>query len=80
MAVALMLHYVLHGAQASPHCIEAVSHSMLGVTSTLMLHMGFYSKIPCYPLHHWLTEAHVESTTEGSVILAGIYLKIGVLG
>lgn len=51
---------------------------MLGVTSTLMLHMGFYSKIPCYPLHHWLTEAHVESTTEGSVILAGIYLKIGV--
>lgn len=52
MAVALLLHYVLHGVYSSPHSMEASSHSTLGVVATLMLHMGFYSKIPCYPLHH----------------------------
>jgi len=44
-----------------------------------MLHYGFYSKIPCYPLHHWLTEAHVECSTEASILLAGVYLKVGIL-
>jgi NADH:ubiquinone oxidoreductase subunit 4 (subunit M) len=46
--------------------------------ATVLLHVAFYCKIPCYPFHVWLTEAHVESTTEGSVVLAGIYLKVGV--
>ena len=45
---------------------------------TLGLHVAFYSKIPCYPLHVWLMEAHVEGTTDASVLLAGIYLKIGI--
>ena len=38
----------------------------------------FSSKIPMYPLHSWLPEAHVEAPTTGSVLLAGILLKIGV--
>ncbi len=49
-------------------------HAVLGVA---LLHLGFYCKMPCYPLHTWLSETHVESTTEGSIILAGIYLKVG---
>ena len=40
--------------------------------------LTFASKIPMYPLHSWLPEAHVEAPTSGSVLLAGILLKIGV--
>jgi proton-translocating NADH-quinone oxidoreductase chain M len=38
------------------------------------------SKIPMFPFHIWLPEAHVEAPTIGSVILAGVLLKIGVYG
>lgn len=39
--------------------------------------LGFSVKIPIVPLHMWLPEAHVEAPTPGSVILAGILLKLG---
>lgn len=42
--------------------------------------LSFLSKIPIFPLHIWLPEAHVEAPTVGSVILAGILLKLGVYG
>jgi proton-translocating NADH-quinone oxidoreductase chain M len=45
-----------------------------------LLFMSFSSKIPMLPLHLWLPEAHVEAPTAGSVILAGILLKLGVYG
>lgn len=43
----------------------------------LVLFLGFSVKIPIVPLHIWLPEAHVEAPTPGSVILAGILLKLG---
>jgi proton-translocating NADH-quinone oxidoreductase chain M len=43
----------------------------------LFLFLGFAVKIPMVPLHIWLPEAHVEAPTAGSVILAGIVLKLG---
>lgn len=42
--------------------------------------MGFAVKVPLFPLHLWLPEAHVEAPTEGSVILSGVLLKMGVYG
>lgn len=39
--------------------------------------IGFAVKVPMLPLHIWLPEAHVEAPTPGSVILAGILLKLG---
>lgn len=41
---------------------------------------GFMAKVPMLPLHIWLTEAHVEAPTVGSVILAAIVLKLGFYG
>lgn len=38
---------------------------------------GFGTKLPTWPLHTWLPDAHVEAPTAGSVILAGVLLKLG---
>jgi NADH-quinone oxidoreductase subunit M len=46
----------------------------------LLLFISFSSKIPMVPLHLWLPEAHVEAPTAGSIILAGLLLKLGVYG
>lgn len=46
----------------------------------LALFAGFAIKVPMFPLHTWLPLAHVQAPTAGSVILAGILLKIGVYG
>ena len=42
--------------------------------------IGFGVKLPAVPLHNWLPDAHVEAPTEGSVMLAGIQLKMGGYG
>ncbi len=42
--------------------------------------VGFAIKVPMVPLHTWLPDAHVEAPTAGSVILAGVLLKMGTYG
>ena len=42
--------------------------------------LAFASKVPMLPVHLWLPEAHVEAPTGGSVILAGVLLKLGTYG
>jgi len=46
----------------------------------LAFFLSFALKIPMFPFHIWLPEAHVEAPTVGSVLLAGILLKLGVYG
>ncbi len=42
--------------------------------------LAFAIKVPLFPLHTWLPDAHVEAPTPGSVILAGVLLKMGTYG
>lgn len=44
------------------------------------LYIGFAIKIPAFPFHTWLPDAHVEAPTPISVILAGVLLKMGIYG
>ena len=53
-------------------------------TQELLLFLSFFIafaiKVPLFPLHTWLPDAHVEAPTAGSVILAGVLLKMGTYG
>ncbi len=54
------------------------------VQAALWLFLGFFVafavKVPLFPLHTWLPDAHVEAPTAGSVLLAGVLLKMGTYG
>ncbi|HLY25106.1 MAG TPA: NADH-quinone oxidoreductase subunit M, partial [Aggregatilineales bacterium] len=55
-----------------------------GPTVEALLFLGFFAafavKVPIWPLHSWLPDAHVQAPTAGSVILAGVMLKLGTYG
>ncbi|HSJ28967.1 MAG TPA: NADH-quinone oxidoreductase subunit M [Acidimicrobiia bacterium] len=56
----------------------------LGTTTERLLFaafgLAFAIKVPMFPLHTWLPDAHVEAPTAGSVLLAGVMLKLGTYG
>jgi len=67
-----------------PELTDALRTYPLGVSAQvwifLALFAGFAIKVPLFPLHTWLPLAHVEAPTAGSVILAGVLLKLGTYG
>jgi NADH-quinone oxidoreductase subunit M len=64
--------------------VFASAAPILGVQFTKIvfvgLFIGFAIKIPMFPFHTWLPDAHVEAPTPVSVILAGVLLKMGIYG
>jgi NADH-quinone oxidoreductase subunit M len=65
---------------------QAVRNSGAGITPVALgwLFLGFFVafavKVPIFPLHTWLPDAHFEAPTAGSVLLAGVLLKMGTYG
>jgi NADH-quinone oxidoreductase subunit M len=83
MLLGLLLIYVKTGtldmvALATAHG-AGMSHN-IQVIAFLALLIGFGVKVPMWPLHTWLPDAHTAAPTVGSVLLAGVLLKMGTYG
>jgi NADH-quinone oxidoreductase subunit M len=63
-------------ANGTPFVLSAQTELLL----FLAFFVAFAIKVPLFPLHTWLPDAHVEAPTAGSVILAGVLLKMGTYG
>ena len=62
--------------------LTTLTYPSMAVQTVLFLAfaLAFAIKVPVFPLHTWLPDAHTEAPTAGSIILAGVLLKLGVYG
>ena len=65
--------------QAMAATVGAQSHTFQTLLAVAFF-LGFAIKVPMFPFHTWLPDAHVEAPTAGSVVLAGVLLKMGTYG
>ena len=88
MLVGLVATAVLHqraGYDLTFNLVTIANHQGAIATTTarwlfLSFAVAFAVKVPLFPLHTWLPDAHTEAPTAGSVILAGVMLKLGTYG
>lgn len=80
MLVALLTLYVQQGTTDIPALMQGNVEFGLQKWLWLAFFASFAVKMPMWPVHTWLPDAHVEAPTAGSVILAGVLLKMGGYG
>jgi NADH-quinone oxidoreductase subunit M len=86
LLVAILFLYAKSGSlpSGSTFDVRELAHLGLAASTTRWLFLAFFIafavKVPLFPLHTWLPDAHTEAPTAGSVILAAVLLKIGAYG
>ena len=85
-SVFMLLGFLAMYFNAEPHTFDLIALQGAGFDRTFQLvvfgglFLGFAIKVPMWPFHTWLPDAHTEAPTVGSVILAGVLLKMGTYG
>jgi len=84
MLAAILYLYAHAGSFQFADFQKAVHSGTVSASALQWLFLGFFIafavKVPLFPLHTWLPDAHVEAPTAGSVLLAGVLLKMGTYG
>jgi NADH-quinone oxidoreductase subunit M len=86
MLVSLVALYFLHGRESGLYTFEYLDllGTPLSSGEAVLLVLGFFVafavKLPALPLHGWLPDAHSQANTAGSVMLAGLLIKVGAYG
>jgi NADH-quinone oxidoreductase subunit M len=78
--VAILVMYLEAGTTDIPTLMQHEFGARLQTWLWLAMFASFAVKVPMWPFHTWLPDAHVDAPTEGSVLLAGILLKLGGYG
>ena len=86
MLVGILGLYFLHGRDTGTYTFDyndllgAAPGGLTGMLLMLCFFAAFAVKLPAVPLHTWLPDAHTQAPTAGSVLLAGLVLKVGAYG
>src|SRR5215207_1287933 len=84
MLVGIIALYFIYNTFDYPTLLQVMTASPLTPRAEFFLFaafaLAFCIKVPLFPLHTWLPDAHTEAPTAGSVILAGVLLKMGTYG
>jgi NADH-quinone oxidoreductase subunit M len=80
MLIAILAVYLAAGTTDVPTLMRYTFPQSMQLWLWLAFFASFAVKVPMWPVHTWLPDAHVEAPTAGSVILAGVLLKMGAYG